>query len=79
MRTRPLLALAALALVLAAPACKKDNPESESPGVVGGVVNDVDNEIKGADETLEKTAEDIEGVGDDITEAVSSDDEGGGE
>lgn len=71
---RHLLAFALIALTVSLAACKKEE-ESATPGVLDGVTKDVEGEIKGADETLDKTGEDIEGAGDDIKEAVSSDDD----
>lgn len=61
----------ALALALALGACKKDQA-SEAPGVVDGVAKDVEREIDGAGGTAKKTAEDVEGAGEDVAEAIAS-------
>jgi len=75
---RPLLPLALLSLPLALSACKKDE-DSASPSVVDGITNDVDNEVKGADASWDKAVEDVQGAGDDISDALSNDDDGDGD
>lgn len=73
---RSILTITLLSLPLLLSACKKDG-DTDNPSVVDGVANDVDNEVKGADESWDKTVEDVQGAGDDISDAVSSDDAGG--
>ncbi len=75
---RTFVTIAVLSLPLALSACKKDG-DSNDPSVVEGISGDVENEVEGADETWDKTVEDVEGAGEDIADAVSSDEEEGAE
>lgn len=71
---RSILTITLLSLPLSLSACKKDG-DTDKPSVVDGIASDVDSEVKGADESWDKTVEDVKGAGDDISDAVSSDDD----
>ncbi|MEZ4449012.1 MAG: hypothetical protein R3B09_05970 [Nannocystaceae bacterium] len=79
-RLRPSLVLVlGLAMAVSLPsACKKES-DAEKPdaggGVIDGVADDVDREVKGADESFDKAVEDVKGAGKDVGEAFSSDDD----
>lgn len=74
-----LVVVFALVVLAAAWGCKRDEssrePEPEGGGVFDGVVDDVDHEIKGADDTVDKAVEDVKGAGKDVGDAFSSDDD----
>ncbi len=70
---RSLAALAIVSLTLCFSACKKDG-ESSEPSILDGVTKDVDNEVNNAGESFDRAVEDVEGAGNDISDAVSDDD-----